>query len=194
MQLRDAMGNVVDLTTGEVVGRDESAPQLVDPRSAARPDLPVENRAMGLVNNLSWGFNSALFALPDLATKGIGKAMGMKDEEITTLSKIFNRGEVAPRDSTERYARAIGEGFGATMPFTGILAWAGLSRPMVQAATPSAGVVKGIADDVIKFVQRNPKQAAALDLAFGAGYESLRQAVEENVDDSNENKQLYKEL
>jgi hypothetical protein len=65
---------------------------------------------------------------------------------------------------------------------------------MVQAATPSAGVVKGIADDVIKFVQRNPKQAAALDLAFGAGYESLRQAVEENVDDSNENKQLYKEL
>ena len=194
MQLRDAMGNIVDLSTGEVVGRDESVPQNVDPRSAARPDLPVENRVQGLVNNLSWGFNSALFALPDMATKGFGKAMGLKDDEVTTLSKIFNRGEVAPRDAAERYARAIGEGTGATAPFTGILAWAAKTRPMVQVATPSAGILKGTADDIIKYVQQSPRQAAAMDLAFGAGYETLRQAVEENVDDSNENKQLYKEL
>ena len=194
MQLRDAMGNTVDLTTGEVVGRDESVPQNVDPRTAGRPDLPVDNRAMGLVNQLSWGFNSALFALPDLATKGIGKAMGLQDEEITTLTKIFNRGEIAPRDRTERYARALSEGIGATMPFTGILAWAAKTRPMVQAATPSAGVLKGAADDIIKFVQRNPRQAAALDVAFGAGYEGLRQAVEEGVDPDNPNKELYKEL
>jgi hypothetical protein len=33
-----------------------------------------------------------------------------------------------------------------------------------------------------------------LDVAFGAGYEGLRQAVEENVDDSNEMKSVYKEL
>lgn len=194
MQLRDAMGNIVDLTTGEVVGRDESVSQNVDPRSAARPDLPVENRVQGLVNNLSWGFNSALFALPDMVTKGFGKAMGLKDDEVTTLTKIFNRGETAPRDSVERYARAIGEGTGATMPFTGILAWAAKTRPMATVATPSAGILKGAADEAIKFVQKNPRQAAALDLAFGAGYETLRQAVEENVDDSNENKQLYKEL
>jgi hypothetical protein len=194
MQLRDAMGNIVDLSTGEVVGRDESTPQNVDPRSAARPDLPVENRVQGLVNNLSWGFNSALFALPDMATKGFGKAMGLKDDEVTTLSKIFNRGEVAPRDAAERYARAIGEGTGAAAPFTGILAWAAKTRPMAQVATPSAGILKGAADDIIKYVQQSPRQAAAMDLAFGAGYETLRQAVEENVDDSNENKQLYKEL
>lgn len=194
MQLRDAMGNVVDLTTGQVVGRDESVPQNVDPRSAARPDMPVDNRVTGLVNQLSWGFNSALFALPDMATKGFGKAMGLDDSEVTTLTKIFNRGETAPRDAAERYARALGEGGGATMPFTGIFAWAAKTRPMVQAATPSAGVLKGVADDIIKFVQKNPRQAAALDVAFGAGYEGLRQAVEENVDDANPNKQIYKEL
>jgi hypothetical protein len=194
MQLRDAMGNIVDLSTGAVVGRDESVPENVDPRSAARPDLPVENRVQGLVNNLSWGFNSALFALPDMATKGFGKAMGLKDDEITTLTKIFNRGETAPRDAAERYARAIGEGTGATMPFTGILAWAARTQPMAKVATPSAGILKGAANDAIKYVQNSPRQAAALDLAFGAGYETLRQAVEENVDDSNENKQLYKEL
>jgi hypothetical protein len=194
MQLRDAMGNVVDLTTGQVVGQDSSVPQNVDPRSAARPDLPVEDRVTGLVNNLSWGFNSALFALPDLVTKGFGKAMGLQDDEVTTLTKIFNRGEVAPRDAAERYARAIGEGTGATMPFTGILAWAAKTQPMVKVATPSAGILKGAADDAIKYVQKNPRQAAALDLAFGAGYETLRQAVEENVDDSDPNKGIYKEL
>lgn len=194
MQLRDAMGNVVDLSTGSVVGRDESVPANVDPRSAARPDLPVENRVQGLVNNLSWGFNSALFALPDMVTKGFGKAMGLKDDEVLTLTKIFNRGETAPRDAAERYTRAIGEGIGASMPFTGGLAWAARTQPMAKVATPSAGILKGAADDMIKFVQKNPRQAAAMDIAFGAGYESLRQAVEENVDDSDPNKGLYKEL
>jgi hypothetical protein len=197
MQLRDSFGNLVDMTTGEVVGRDESVPANVDPRSAARPDLPVSgalDRVTGVVNQASWGFNSALFALPDLATKGIGKALGLQDEEVTTLSKIFNRGETAPRDRTERYARALLEGVGATLPFTGILAWAARARPMVQAATPSAGILKGTADDIIKYVQKNPGTAAAIDIAFSAGYEGLRQAVEETVDDSNENKQIYKEL
>ena len=197
MQLRDAMGNVVDLTTGGVVGRDEGVPQTVDPRSAARPDLPVSgavDRVTGLVNQASWGFNSALFALPDAVTRGFGKAMGLDDKEVVTLSKIFNRGETAPRDATERYARALFEGTGATMPFTGIFAWAARAQPMVKAATPTAGVLKGTADDIIKFVQRNPRQAAAVDIAFSAGYEGLRQAVEENVDDSNENKALFKEL
>jgi hypothetical protein len=194
MQLRDAMGNMVDLSTGAVVGRDESVPQNVDPRSAARPDLPVENRVQGLVNNLSWGFNSALFALPDMATKGFGKAMGLADDEVTTLTKIFNRGETAPRDATERYARGIGEGVGASMPFTGGLAWAARVQPMAKVATPSAGVLKGAADDLIKYVQKNPRQAAAMDIAFSAGYETLRQAVEENVDDSDPNKGMYKEL
>jgi hypothetical protein len=48
---------------------------------------------------------------------------------------------------------------------------------MAQVAAPSAGILKGTADDVIKYVQKNPRQAAAMDLAFGAGYETLRQAV-----------------
>jgi hypothetical protein len=32
----------------------------------------------GLVKNLSWGFNSALFALPDLAYKKFAEANGLK--------------------------------------------------------------------------------------------------------------------
>jgi hypothetical protein len=194
MQLRDANGNLVDLTTGAVVGRSAEAPVSQDPRKAGGPDQPVPDRVMGLVNNLSWGFNSALFALPDVATKGIGKALGMDEKEVTTLSGIFNRGAVAPRDAAERYARAVGEGVGASMPFTGALAWAARSRPMVQAAAPSAGVLKGIADEAVKFVQRNPALAAATDVAFSAGYETVRQAVEEQVSEDNPNKALIKEL
>ena len=194
--LTNARGEVIDLTTGNVVGRVEGAPTTEVPR-AARQDqaIPEGDRLGGLLRNVSWGFNSALFALPDAATQGIGKALGMKEQDVFTLGKFFNKGQVAPRDATERYARAIAEGIGGTMPFTGVLAYAARMRPAVTTArVTKPGVIRGLADDAINFVQKSPRAAAAIDIAFGAGYEGLRQAVTENVSDDNPNKQLYENL
>jgi len=166
--IQNALGEMVDMTTGEVVGRAEGAPVEQNPLKAAAPDVVKEgsDRAFGLAQQASWGFNSALFALPDLATKGIGKALGMDENQVFTLGKFFNRGEKAPVNAEERYTRAIAGGVGSGLPLTGILSWAALSRPMATVAQPSAGVLKGIANDAIKFVQRNPGVAAATDIAF----------------------------
>ena len=195
--LTNANGDLVDLTTGEVMGRAQGAPTTVaDPRKkTGAPDQIVANPLMGLLQNTTWGFNSALFALPDALVTQIGKQIfRQKPEETMTLTKLFNSGEVAPRNVEERYARAAGEGLGGTLPFTGVLAAAARMRPMVMAATPSAGIIKSIANDAIQMVQRSPMKAAALDMAFGVGYEGLRQAVEENVSDENQYKPLLKEL
>ncbi len=194
--LTNARGEVIDLTTGEIVGRTQGAPTAIAARSPrAEAAVPPGDKVSGLINNLSWGFNSALFALPDAATQAIGRGLGLKEDEVFTLGKFFNKGAAPARNVEERYARAIGEGVGGTMPFTGILAWAARTKPMVTTApTVKTGVLKGIADDAIKFVQKNPRSAAALDIAFGAGYEGLRQAVTENVSDDNPNKQLYENL
>ena len=194
--LTNARGEVIDLTTGEIVGRTQGAPTALAARSPrAEAAVPPGDRVSGLINNLSWGFNSALFALPDAATQAIGRGLGLKEDEVFTLGKFFNKGAAPARNAEERYARAIGEGVGGTMPFTGILAWFARTRPMVTTAqTVKTGVFKGIADDAIKFVQKNPRSAAAIDIAFGAGYEGLRQAVTENVSDDNPNKKVYENL
>jgi hypothetical protein len=195
--LTNANGDLVDLTTGEVMGRAQGAPTTVaDPRkNTGAPDQIVANPLMGLLQNTTWGFNSALFALPDALVTQIGKQIfRQKPEETVTLTKLFNSGEVAPRNVEERYARAAGEGLGGTLPFTGVLAAAARMRPMVMAATPSAGIIKSIANDAIQMVQKSPMKAAALDMVFGVGYEGLRQAVEENVSDENQYKPLLKEL
>lgn len=190
--LTNTRGETIDLTTGEVVGRAEGAPTEVAPRQSKQE---VPSSAMDTVNQLSWGFNSALFALPDAAQRAIGSGLGMKDDEVFQFTKFFNRGEKAPENTVDRYARAVGEGVGGTLPFTGILAWAAKSRPLITAAqTSGSGILKGIANDAISFVQKNPRLAAATDIAFGAGYEGFRQAVEENVSDDNPNKKLYTDL
>ena len=196
MIIPTADGELLDLDTWKVVGRVEGAPTTAPVRSAALGEAPVPegDRVMGLAKNLSWGFNSMLFAAPDLATEGIGKAMGMKPEEVFTLGKFFNQGQVAPRNAEERYSRAVGEGVGGTLPITGILAYAARVKPMVAAAETGAGVLKGIANDAIKFAQQSPKLAAFIDVAFGAGFETLRQAVTEIVSDDNPNKALYESL
>ena len=193
--ITNARGELVDMTTGEVVGSAEGTPTTVAPRKS-KQNVPTQgaDRVNGVLRNLSWGFNAGLFALPDLATEGIAKVIGMSPEETFTLGKYFNQGQVAPRNAEERYVRAIGEGVGAGMPFTGVLAFAAKARPMVTVAQPSAGILKGIANDAIKFAQEKPRLAAAIDIAFNAGYEGLRQAVTENVDDSNPNKALYEEV
>jgi hypothetical protein len=197
--LMNSRGEMVDLTTGEVVGRAEGVPTATtDPRAGgpAAPDVQTQggDRVSGLLNNLSWGFNSALFAIPDAAQRLIGKGMGMDEKQVFQFTNLFNKGVQAPRNVEERYARAIGEGVGGTMPFTGILAYAGSVRPLVSAAAPATGILKGIANDAIKYVQQSPRTAAALDIAFGAGYEGLRQTVKETVDDSNPYKKVYEEL
>jgi hypothetical protein len=197
--LMNSRGEMVDLTTGEVVGRAEGVPTATtDPRAGgpAAPDVQTQggDRVNGLLNNLSWGFNSALFAIPDAAQRLIGKGMGMDEKQVFQFTNLFNKGVQAPRNVEERYARAVGEGVGGTMPFTGILAYAGSVRPLVSAAAPATGILKGIANDAIKYVQQSPRTAAALDIAFGAGYEGLRQTVKETVDDSNPYKKIYEEL
>jgi len=189
--LTNTRGESIDLTTGEVVGRVEGTPVETEPRKTKQE---VPSSAMDTVNQLSWGFNSALFALPDAAQRAIGNGLGMKDDEIFQFTRLFNKGERAPENTVDRYTRAVGEGVGGTLPFTGILAWAAKARPLVAAVQPNVGILKGIANDVISFVQKNPRLAAATDIAFGAGYEGLRQAVEENVSDDNPNKKLYTDL
>ena len=197
--LMNSRGEMVDFATGEVVGRAEGVPTATtDPRAGgpAAPDVQTQggDRVSGLLNNLSWGFNSALFAIPDAAQRLIGKGMGMDEKQVFQFTNLFNKGVQAPRNVEERYARAVGEGVGGTMPFTGILAYAGSVKPLVSAAAPATGILKGIANDAIKYVQQSPRAAAALDIAFGAGYEGLRQTVKETVDDSNPYKKIYEEL
>lgn len=197
--LMNSRGEMVDLSTGEVVGRAEGTPTTTtEPRAggAAAQDVQTQgmDRVNGLLNNLSWGFNTALFSIPDAAQRLIGKGMGMDENQVFQFTRLFNKGAQAPRNAEERYARAIGEGVGGTMPFTGILAYAGSVKPLVSVAQPGVGVLKGIANDAVKYVQESPRMAAALDIAFGAGYEGFRQAVKENVDDSNPYKKVYEEL
>jgi hypothetical protein len=195
--ITNAQGQLIDMTTGEVVGQapGAAAAEGAAPRQG-KQDIQTQgaDRLGGILNQLSWNFNGMLFAYPDLATETIGKIIGMKPEETFTLGKYFNQGQAAPRNAEERFAAAIAQGVGATLPFTGIIGWAARTRPMVSVAEPSAGVIKGIANDAIKFAQQSPRLAAAIDVAFGAGFEGMRQAVTENVSDDNPNKTLYEQL
>jgi len=194
--VQDSKGQLIDLSnlSAGPVGRAEGAPVARDPR-AKGPDETVDDPVSGLIRQASWGFSTGLFALPDLAVKGIGRALGMDEKNVMTLTKLFNRGETAPRNETERYTRAITEGIGSGLLPTGVLSFIARTRPLVQVAKPGAGVFKAIADDTLNFVQKNPKKAFTMDAAFGAAHETLRQAVEENMsDDDPEQKQLFKDL
>jgi hypothetical protein len=209
MVITDASGNQVDLTTGQVVGAAPSAkPQPLvagrTPEGVPARDTKLDIAASspmdaiaGLIKNLSWGFNSALFALPDAAYKKLASAYGLKEDQITSITNLFNQGEQTPRNASERFARAVGDGIGTTLPFTGILGAAAAARPVVTlAAAPQAGVkgiLKGIADDTLNYIKANPVKAAAADIAFGSAYEGLKQAVQEGIDDDNPNKELLKE-
>jgi hypothetical protein len=195
--VEDSQGRLVDLfgTTKGPVGRAEGAPVARDPRAKA-PDQVVDDPILGLARQASWGLSAGLFALPDLAVKGIGSALGMDEKNVMTLTKLFNRGQdTAPRNETERYARAVFEGIGSGLMPTGVLSFIARTRPVVQVAKPGAGVFRAIADDTLNFVQKNPKKALTMDAAFGAAHETLRQAVEENMsDDDPEQKELFKNL
>ena len=205
----DLDGNQIDTANNWQVIKKGTPPPVTEGRTATgelpretKQDVPFEgatDAVSGLVKNLSWGFNSALFALPDLAYKKFAEANGLQGDQITQLSKVFNRGEVAPKNSVERYSRAIGDGMGMTLPFSGVLAGVAFSRPISTGLmlAPEAGVkgiFKGLAKDTLDYIAANPTKAIATDLAFGAAYEVMKQAVEEQVSDSNPNKEMYKEV
>jgi hypothetical protein len=201
MIVKDVNGVMHDLSTGQVLGREEGAPTERQARAPGAPEVP--SNAFDKLNQLTWGVQTAMFSLPDAAQRAIGKQLGMGEDEVFQFSRLFNkslpeklggRTERAPQNIEERFARALGEGAGGGLPFTGYIAAVAAARPLISAAGPAKGILKGIADDAIKFAQKNPRAAVALDVAFGAGYEGLRQAVKESVDDSNPNKKLYEEL
>ena len=201
MIVKDVNGVMHDLSTGQVLGREEGAPTERQPRASGAPEIP--SNAFDKLNQLTWGIQTAMFSLPDAAQRAIGKQLGMGEDEVFQFSRLFNkslpeklggRTERAPQNIEERFARALGEGAGGGLPFTGYIAAVAAARPLISAAGPAKGILKGIADDAIKFAQKNPRAAVALDVAFGAGYEGLRQAVKESVDDSDPNKKLYEEL
>ena len=207
----DAQGRRFDLfgPTGTTpIGRTGSAPLTRDPR-AKGPDEVVNDPASGLAKQLSWGFSTALFSLPDLAVKGIGKALGMDDKNVMTLGKLFTRAsgqtEAAPRNEQERYARAVGEGIGGGLFPTGVLSFVARSKLYSPIAKTIQGermpspagtsAFKQIAYDTLDFIKKNPKQAFTMDAAFGAAHETLRQAVEENMsDDDPERKAFFKDF
>jgi hypothetical protein len=191
--LTNTRGELIDMTTGEVVGRVEGAPVARDPR-AKGPEEAVSDPVTGLIKQGTWGLSSALFSLPDAAVKKIGSALGMDEKNVMTLTKIFNRGETAPRNEQERYARAIGEGIGGSLPFTGILSFIARGRSAASLVTKADdSVLKAVANDTLDFIKKNPRQAFLMDAAFGAAHETLAQAVEENMsDDDPERKQFYK--
>jgi len=201
MIVKDVNGVMHDLSTGQVLGREEGAPTERQPRAPGAPEIP--SNAFDKLNQLTWGIQTAMFSLPDAAQRAIGKQLGMGEDEVFQFTRLFNkslpeklggRTERAPQNIEERFARALGEGAGGGLPFTGYIAAVAAARPLISAAAPAKGILKGIADDAIKFAQKNPRAAVALDVAFGAGYEGLRQAVKESVDDSDPNKKLYEEL
>ena len=207
----DAQGRRFDLfgPTGTTpIGKTEGAPVTRDPR-AKGPEEEVNDPVSGLVKQASWGFSTALFALPDLAVKGIGKALGMDDKNVMTLGKLFTRAsgqtDAAPRNEQERYARAVGEGIGGGLFPTGVLSFVARSKLYSPIAKTIQGermpspagtsAFKQIAYDTLDFIKKNPKQAFAMDAAFGAAHETLRQAVEENMsDDDPERKAFFKDF
>ena len=180
-------GEIIDLKTGETVG---TTKPLV-PESK----LEIPTTAMDVARQGSYAFNAALFALPDAAVRRIGKSLGLEENEVQTLTKIFNKGDRGAKNTTERYARAIGNAVGANVPITGVLGYmaTGLSKPFGAAsqafaggktlANPlmaDAGVLKRVAKDTLDFIRKNPKAAFAADIGAGVAFGAAEQYAKEN--------------
>ena len=58
--LTNTRGELIDMATGEVVGRAEGAPVARDPRAKA-PDQVVDDPVSGLIKQSSGGFATGLF-------------------------------------------------------------------------------------------------------------------------------------
>jgi hypothetical protein len=166
-----AEGQVIDLNTGEVVGQTEA------PVAAGKLEVPTT--AMDIARQGSYGFNAALFALPDAAVRQIGKALGMEENEVQTLTKIFNKGDRGAKNSAERYARAIGNAVGANVPITGVLGYMASSQKLAKPLMADAGVLKRVAKDTLDFIRKNPKAALAADIGSGVAFGAAEQYAKE---------------
>lgn len=177
-------GIQLDTDTGQVVGQGE--PQKLTPSEAQKPtvDIPAESVGQGAVDalkQLSVGFNTALFALPDAVIRQVGQALNVRKEELPTFTQFFNRGEAAPKNAVERFANAIGQGMGGTIPFTGVLGAVARTKALTAPITPGSGIAKTLAKETLDFIRTNPGKAVSLDLAFGGAYGAAEQSVEEFV-------------
>jgi hypothetical protein len=179
-------GQIYDTETGVISGQVEAP--------VAQNKLDIPTTAMDVARQASYAFNAALFTLPDAAVRRIGKGLGLEENEVQTLTKIFNKGDRGPKNAAERYARAIGGAIGANMPITGVLGYmaTGLSKPFGAAsqafaggktlANPlmaDAGVLKRVAKDTLDFIRKNPKAAFAADIGSGAAFGAVEQYTKE---------------
>ena len=190
-----ADGVQLDTSTGQVVGQGE--PQRLTPTEAQRPtvDIPSEPGARGALDalkQLSTGFNTALFALPDATIQAVGRALNVREDQIPTFTAFFNRDAKAPKNTVERFANAIGQGAGGTLPFTGLLASVARTKALTQPLLADASVSKRVAKDMLDFIRQNPKAAVLADIGFGGAYGAAEQAVEETVEPGQELKGLLK--
>ncbi len=101
MKLRDEIrsidGKVFDPRSGELLRQEEI--ETVVPSQAPKAAEPVD--VEGIITQLSWGLNSAIFDLPDAVTKGIGKVLGIDDPVVLgDFMEYFNTatGETAPKN------------------------------------------------------------------------------------------------
>lgn len=176
-------GTQVDLTSGQIVG--QAAPTQVTPSEARRPETAdvypatAGKTALDALQQLSFGLNTALFALPDAVIRQVGKALDVADEEIPTFTRYFSRGQTAPKNAVERYANAIGQGMAGTVPATGILGVVARSKALTGPLAPDAPITKQIAKETLDFIRNNPIKAVGLDLGFGGAYGGIEQTVEE---------------
>lgn len=166
-----ADGKIIDLDTGDVVGQTEAP--------VAQSKFEIPGSPFDLAKQASYGFNAALFSLPDAAVRQIGKALGYDEKNVATLTKIFNKGDTGPKNSEERYARAIFEGIGANLPVTGILGYMASSQKLAAPLMADAGVLKRVAKDTLDFIRRNPKAALAADITSGGAFGATKQYTQE---------------
>jgi len=184
-------GVQVNADTGEVVG--QGAPAKVtapgagaSPRQALNISDPNEGAgrtALDALQQFSWGFNSALFALPDAVVQQVGRAAGVREDQIPTFTRYFNTGQVAPETMLERFTNTIGKGAGSGMAFTGVLGTVARTNALRSPLTADAGTMKRVAKDTLDYIRKNPAGAVAADTAFGGVYGALEQTVEETMEE-----------
>lgn len=166
-----ADGQIIDLSTGETVGKTDAPVQ--------QSKFEIPGSPLDLAKQASYGFNAALFALPDAGVKAIGRALGYDDKNVQTLTKLFNKGDTGAKNANERYARAIGEGIGANLPITGVLGYMAASQKLAAPLLADAGVMKRVAKDTLDFIRRNPRAALAADITSGGAFGATRQYTDE---------------
>jgi hypothetical protein len=181
-------GTLINPQTGDILGTGEPA-RIGAAETGSRevigdvaPEKPAGRQAVDALKQLSWGFNSALFALPDAIVERVGRAAGVDENEIPTFTKYFNAGQVAPENMLERFSNTIGKGTGAGLPLTGLLGYLSTTKTLAGPLSANAGALKRSAKDMLDYIRKDPAGAVKADLAFGGIYGGLEQSVEEFMD------------